>query len=455
MGRSYLLAFLLAIFIITLAGCSGDDDITLGTESGGGDDSTPTQDDSDNDGAPDDSDNCPAMANNDQADQDGDGIGDACDGDIDGDGVPNGDDNCVWTSNPDQTDSNDDGIGDACTDGTDTDDDGIDDGVDNCPAMSNPDQADLDGDGVGDACDDDTDGDGIPDDEDNCPFAPNHDQIDSNGDGVGDACQLDDGSPDDDGDGVGNDEDNCPRVPNPDQMDRDGDGIGDTCDAQNDNNDDGNGDGGELAKFGCGFDEASPFTPIANNGDSSSATVNSNVQGVCLGCGVQDERNLVDDDLSNAATINKALGLIYTNVEVTVSNTTDEYPADEFGGQRTVGFVIADSKRNFLDLKLFQNLSIELLKDGGVVAQISDSDDFSLLDLDLLGLIGNNRRYFLSVDTDQAFDAVRLKSEGGLVEVGLSEAQYNLYAACVQTDPTVQLPEPESADTQAQTADTN
>ena len=59
-------------------------------------------------------DNCPDVANQGQADTDGDGWGNACDDDIDGDGIPNGQDNCPADYNPDQADSDGDGVGDAC-----------------------------------------------------------------------------------------------------------------------------------------------------------------------------------------------------------------------------------------------------------------------------------------------------------------------------------------------------
>jgi hypothetical protein len=79
--------------------------------------------DTDGDGVPDGSDNCPAVANPTQGDLDADAIGDACDDDVDGDGIALTD-NCLLTPNPDQADADGDGIGDVCDDTPNGGDDG-------------------------------------------------------------------------------------------------------------------------------------------------------------------------------------------------------------------------------------------------------------------------------------------------------------------------------------------
>jgi hypothetical protein len=260
------------------------------------------QADADGDGLGNVCDNCPNTANADQADRDGDDVGDVCDnspdepnpgqGDSDNDGVGTISDNCSDIANPDQADADGDGLGDAC---------------DNCPGDANPDQSDTNGNGVGDDCEGDLDGDGVADENDNCLTIRNADQADTDGDGVGNVC---DNSPqpnpdqgDGDGDGTGDVSDNCSEVANPDQADGDGDGIGDACDNcpnnanldQADANGDGVGDACEGDSDGDGADDDVDNCRAISN-PSQADTDGDGVGDTCDNCPTIANPNQADTD---------------------------------------------------------------------------------------------------------------------------------------------------------------
>jgi len=137
--------------------------------------------DTDSDGFPDDCDNCVALANPEQNNDDNDFMGNACDDDDDNDWLPDVIDNCPTDPNPDQADADSDGIGDICDicpndELNDPDNDNVCDGSDNCIGKYNPLQEDTDEDGIGDSCD-------------NCIYVHNPDQLDDDEDNIGNLCE--------------------------------------------------------------------------------------------------------------------------------------------------------------------------------------------------------------------------------------------------------------------------
>ncbi|MCK6457948.1 MAG: lamin tail domain-containing protein [Phycisphaerae bacterium] len=225
--------------------------------------------------------------------------------DGDCDGIADANDNCPMIANPDQANQDGDSAGDAC---------------DNCPMDPNKTEPGICGCGISDV---DTDGDGTPDCNDGCPNDPNkvapgvcgcgvvEDTGDSDGDGTInclDGCPNDPNktapgvcgcgnpeTPDSDGDGALDCVDGCPNDPNktdpgvcgcgnPETPDSDGDGALDCVDGCP--NDPNKTDPGQC---GCG----NPETPDSD-GDGALDCVdgcpndpNKTAPGIC-GCGVSD-----------------------------------------------------------------------------------------------------------------------------------------------------------------------
>lgn len=333
------------------------------------------------------------------------------DGDVDGDGVRNSDDNCEVLGNPDQADSDGDGVGDACEGQAaqpddDADNDGVPNDADQCPGTPAGEAVDADGCAESQTISD-RDGDGVADDTDNCPSTANPGQADADGDGIGDACEApDQGSnagsfeqgcrtgaedlpypeagvelvcgmgfasfdaaqaafcaefegtepanmvcPDGDADGAWDGRDNCPTEPNADQTDTDNDGAGDACDDSTVTGGDEDGDGVANNADQCpdtapgaavdarGCPAASGTLEVELSADPTTADVTDGPQTVTFTA----DPTVGDADLSGQLTYVYYFGDGSNSGETTATSVDHDYDA---AGEYTATVVVHDENGN-------------------------------------------------------------------------------------------------------------
>jgi hypothetical protein len=99
--------------------------------------------------------------------------------DSDHDGADDVFDTCPGLADPDQNDADGNGVGDACNQFEDVDGDDWANGLDDCPSAEDPDQSNRDADAYGDVCD-------------FCPDYALFTNLDSDGNGIGNACECGD-----------------------------------------------------------------------------------------------------------------------------------------------------------------------------------------------------------------------------------------------------------------------
>jgi len=152
------------------------------------------------------------------------------------------------------------------------------------------------------------------------------------------------------------------------------------------------------------------------------AVVSTDVDGICLLCGVQDALAVVDHKRSTHATLRTTVG-VASNVSLTVLDSSTRYVVGPLK-PRGAGFIVRNPD---------QLLSLDLLRGARVTTSLNgvDRQVFSTdgaLKLDLVGLLNSQGYYVLGGRATKDFDAVRI-TFGSVVRALTS---LEVYGACVQ-----------------------
>ena len=154
------------------------------------------------------------------------------------------------------------------------------------------------------------------------------------------------------------------------------------------------------------------------------AVVRTDVDGICLLCGVEDALAVVDRKRSTYATLRTAVG-VASNVSLTVTDSSTRYAASSVK-PKGAGFVVRSADKV---------LSLDLLRGATVTTSLNgvDRQSFSVggpLKLDLLGLLNSQDYFVLGGAATKDFDAVRI-TFGSAVRALTS---LRVYGACVRNN---------------------
>lgn len=150
------------------------------------------------------------------------------------------------------------------------------------------------------------------------------------------------------------------------------------------------------------------------------AVVTKATAGLCLFCSTSQPNNVIDQDPTDYATLNKPVGVAGSEA-LTVTDTVNSYTAGHIAG-----FVVSNPAQ-LLTLELLQGFTVNTYLKGAL--QDSAGVNNNPLRLDLLTLLASPKSKFLGFTTAKDFDAVQIVSSGLVSVIG----QANVYQACIST----------------------